>query len=1211
MAEISTISINGCAWQGLSWAIDVDGEFVAMEFFGRSAESSGKQLRYVAGNQNSIFYKSAGSSWSQRKSIKREPEKQYNVKSYRFFANAERISRVVAVQKRVGDTLIISDEDHYIDDVYNALMTRFATPIKKEWVQYLVDNVDEIKRKRAYMMDMEGRSREPLKISEGKTLNGSRLYVYDISELTEENLQNVILRGLNFSSDLSRRRIGIASKPQRPVLESDSMDDYMARNGELLKSAVEEATKPLAEINGTAANVALMNGQLFSQQGAMVNAINTLLDRRSNVFLIIGMGTGKTVISLSSVVDYYVRQALKKYPGKTVEDVYREKLYSGFAWVMCPGQLTNKWVEEASEKWFGHGKDKIIDAKVVEDFDQLTDIVAYENGPGKTAKGIRLYVISKEDAKLSYEMEPTPATSKLSLIRIPYCKQCFEQDARKTQRPLINGKLANRCPVCEGKEWFLYNERIHYAEKTSREFLDKYKDWESKPEDEKEKVRALGELSTRKLTSKDYVYGVTCPHCGNLCLKNVVKTDEKESGHIWLTEADFSKRNASNLYCMVCGESLWGPNARNLITVNGETVEDRSQESKWSNVTHYVNYNRASRTTFKSIRGHEKQVMELEKLKTPFPSGEDEVNISSAAGVRRVSWTSYIKHRAPKAGFVILDEAHKYAGETGQGHSAHELVKASKKSLCLTGTISNGMASSLFRLLWSTEPKFMRDLGYDYGAKTRFIQDFGTQECTFSADYSEDANADYGTVVKKKQIGSKNEKAGLNPLLHLYLLGMSVFLDLDDFSSGAGGNGHMPEFNEIMRLVPLDPGIEAEYGHGLDRLKTGVKEIGRSLLSKTFRFGLYYPDTPYDQKPIMNPVVEGQVVYTPPEWTEADFEAVTGGLSNKEREFLEDLKERLDAGERAFVYCEQTGKDMNITPRLKRIIVKYCGLKEDQVQVLTTAVAVSDRVSWMTEKAEKYDVRVFISNPALVDTGIDFIFTGKNGLEYNYPNLFYFQLGTTLAILWQASRRAYRLNQSKECRVYYYAYEGTMQASILELMGLKEASVSAIQSRFSSSALAAMSADLDVRVKLAETLMNGKSASNEEISDIFESAKALRNEAVCIYDGYPPAKSYWELLGIEKPELTRDTDDDDMFIFDVPGEEDTADGFDLEDILNFDDAKAPEKKEPEKVEEVKKPEPKKAAFDFSDFVLMPKKQGKKKKEKKKEVTEDFDWGFDD
>ena len=1206
MAEnaVSTISVNGTSRCGLEYAIVKGYDCYAMSYYGRNNITLSNQLRYVAGNQNLIYIFPKGRTWAQKFSIKSEAEKSYRVQSIKFVANAEHMGKSVAVRKDVGTDIIITDNENYVNDMYNAFMNKFSVGIKPEWVDFIIKTGIRDNRIYRFYPDVITGDMGSMYIDlpDGRRLNSREVRAYNISSMNETLFRNIILMGLN--RDIYSRPICIASEYQKPVIDGEGLDEYMSKNSDMLKDAVREATKPLAPVNGTAERVALMNGQLFSQQGAMVNAIGTLHEHRKNAFLLIGMGTGKTVISLSAVVNEAVARAQKLYPDKSIADIYREKLYSGFGWVMCPGQLCEKWVEEASRKWFGYGDNLIIDAKVISDFNDLVRVVEYENTEGRNAKGIRLYVISKEDMKLSYQYEPVPLSPKKGLVKQAVCKTCLE-DGNLRPREMVNGKLDKKCRFCEGTEWVLHNPFIARGVNKGKERLNILKNWESKTDEERaEAKKDLEYMAWPKIDKSRYVDGMACPHCGELLLKNRVSTDEKESGKIYLTEFDFAHRTVANQYCMLCGQPLWGPNVRNIVTEHGRTAEVKSQESAWSSVTHYSTFARASRRSLFARNGHEAQALAVEKLDGDFPSDEKSLTISKAAGPRRVAMSQYIKQRCRKADFCILDEVHKYSGETGQGHAAHQLINASKKTLCLTGTIANGMASSLFNLLWYAEPSFMVSEGYKYADKQKFIKDFGTFEATYAADCSGD-DVSYGTVVKSKQIGSKCEKAGLSPLLHLKLLGMSVFLDLDDFSSnGMGENGSMPEFTEITRFSKVDKAIEEEYNNGLDVFRAVIKRLGRKLLSKSYHYGLFYLDSPFDQEPILNPAAKDEVIYMPPQRTEAEFEALVGGLSNKERMFIDDIKERLDAGERCFVYAEQTGKK-NVTPRLARIISKYCGLNPKQVSVITVATDVSKRVEWMRTQAEKNDVKVFIANPALVDTGIDFIFTGDNGKEYNYPNLFYFQLGTCLATMWQASRRAYRLNQKYACRVYYYAYEGTMQASILELMGLKEASVSAIQSRFSSSALAAMSADLDVRVKLAESLMKGKIASTEDIDKIFDSARSLQSEAKCIYDGYPPAKSYWELLGIEKPGTA---------------EEHTPD---LLDFLNNNNNENEETEvhEPEMTEIVidEATETDVTSDDggieeflsglFAEIEYKPPVKKKKAAKKKVVITSDFDWGF--
>lgn len=122
-------------------------------------------------------------------------------------------------------------------------------------------------------------------------------------------------------------------------------------------------------------------------------------------------------------------------------------------------------------------------------------------------------------------------------------------------------------------------------------------------------------------------------------------------------------------------------------------------------------------------------------------------------------------------------------------------------------------------------------------------------------------------------------------------------------------------------------------------------------------------------------------------------------------------------------------------------------------------------------------------------TLLDFCFTHK-GRAYNYPTLIFYQISYELAVMWQASRRGWRLSQTVECRNYYLAYERTAQMAALELMAEKQVAASAIQGKFSVDGLAAMAKGTDPRIALAQKLSDSDFVSGTGLSKMFD---ALNN----------------------------------------------------------------------------------------------------------------------
>ena len=163
------------------------------------------------------------------------------------------------------------------------------------------------------------------------------------------------------------------------------------------------------------------------------------------------------------------------------------------------------------------------------------------------------------------------------------------------------------------------------------------------------------------------------------------------------------------------------------------------------------------------------------------------------------------------------------------------------------------------------------------------------------------------------------------------------------------------------------------------------------------------------------------------------------------------------------------------------------------------------RESGSKKQVEDKDYNIIISNPRLVETGIDFVWE-SNGVVYNFPTLIFYQSGFKLDTLWQASRRAYRLIQKQECRTYYMCSDGTMQLDVLQLMAEKQVSVSAIQGgEFSARGLASMAKGVDPKNELAERLKNGKKANIDEVQNMFKAislsasnkfSKSIKN---CLY----------------------------------------------------------------------------------------------------------------
>jgi hypothetical protein len=111
-----------------------------------------------------------------------------------------------------------------------------------------------------------------------------------------------------------------------------------------------------------------------------------------------------------------------------------------------------------------------------------------------------------------------------------------------------------------------------------------------------------------------------------------------------------------------------------------------------------------------------------------------------------------------------------------------------------------------------------------------------------------------------------------------------------------------------------------------------------------------------------------------------------------------------------------------------------------------------------------------LSHPKLVETGLDLF--DKAG-SYNFSTLIFYQTGYNLFTMRQASRRAWRIGQHKDCKVVYLYYGGTLQARAMALMGNKMEAAQALEGKFSAEGLASMAGEQgSAEMALAKSLAN-------------------------------------------------------------------------------------------------------------------------------------------
>lgn len=725
------------------------------------------------------------------------------------------------------------------------------------------------------------------------------------------------------------------------------------------------------------------------------------------------------------------------------------------------------------QKWADHVKDEIPYARVniIHELSQLIDI--WKKGRERTCR--EWYVISKDFAKLSYQNKPTPKIRRFGHIMKKVCTVCGEENFTVDKKCKCGGIL----------------KLVHSGYK--------------------------GE-------------GMVCPHCNNILVPyKTVKLQQNLSDEERTTPldyVDFTNQSITNSNCFYCGNELWQPHVANLGT--------SEKKNTWYRSTHYANKAHKAK---KTVWVHKKYADLYYNSIGESPLNNIDSDVYQ--GTRKIAPACFIKkHMKGFFDFAIFDECHLLkSGTSAQGNAMHALLKASKKSLSLTGTIAGGQADHLFYLLYRLDPARMLSKGYQWDDVIKFVEKYGKLEKTYEAE--EKDNGNFNVCSKGRQKGTPKVKPGISPLIFMdYLLDKTVFLDITDMSK------YLPPLKEIVELVDIpymiedqegnmvenpEADVKSHYMDVIDALKQMSKQKGGGLgvLSKMLKFSLSYLDKPYGINPIKSSIT-GEIMVNPINY--GQYSSLDSLLA-KERRLIEIVNQEQREGRNMVIYAEFTGSpETCVTYRLKALLEKHCGLRGKVEVIESNYPAASKREEWMHKKAQE-GIKVFITNPKNVETGLDFCFK-KDGVIYNYPTLIFYQMGYSLFTIWQASRRHYRLNQKEECRTYYMAVKYTVQATVIELIAEKMAATSAIQGKFSTEGLSAMANGVDEKIKLAQALSSHDNTSRNDLQGMFDVINQDEFDD-SQYRDFKPMLTLKELVGDAVWSMEQTTEEMNVDIFDL------------------------------------------------------------------------------
>ena len=282
----------------------------------------------------------------------------------------------------------------------------------------------------------------------------------------------------------------------------------------------------------------------------------------------------------------------------------------------------------------------------------------------------------------------------------------------------------------------------------------------------------------------------------------------------------------------------------------------------------------------------------------------------------------------------------------------------------------------------------------------------------------------------------------------------------------------LPGYEEIPVPVMMDYDLSVAYNNFEEAFRTYASGRGQNkkCMGPFIQSLAVYPDCPHMVSPIIHPDT-GTLIYNP--------EQLPRQSREKEEELLRLVQGRLEAGEKVLVFYSWVNKtDIGET------LLDLFNRNGIDARELKSSTSPDKREAWV-EKNLSEGMEVMICNPSLVETGLDLL---------DFTSIIFFQMGHNLFTMRQASRRSWRLSQTKDVKVYFMYYQTSIQEQTLSLMATKLQAAMALEGKFSEEGLRAMSNNEDLLTQIANNVVEGiKDTVNQ---DIFKATAFVKSTQV-------------------------------------------------------------------------------------------------------------------
>ena len=552
----------------------------------------------------------------------------------------------------------------------------------------------------------------------------------------------------------------------------------------------------------------------------------------------------------------------------------------------------------------------------------------------------------------------------------------------------------------------------------------------------------------------DYRVGRVCPHCGKVMPGDAI------SPRMW--------SGKEKAFCPLCKSALWrveskkGEQARTLPEALGD-FERLSAELRATRVPIWPGKHsniRPFRLAKNRVRLVRNLKMESLRARKRLDAIRRRRNFENPGG--KIALAKYIRNQYRGRFGLIIDEAHEFrAQDSARGYITMDLIESCRWAVQMTGTLSNGMASSIFYLLYRSNPDFRRMYGFTEVQK--FVDMYGLQERT-TRYYGDSSSVLFSGYRQYDQAPS--EIPGTHPGMASLMLRDSVFVTLSDL------NYAMPPYSESTLFVPMDGDLAGEYNAFVDAAGSVIRAAMEIKDMRAVSLASHMKYRTLDRPTVMETVSTGDNI-TGTKTATFDLTLTDPDhIYPKEEAFLRLLLEQKthpDGPRPVLCFIGQINAG-DPTPRLLRLMQRY-GLKGTVLRQDTT----NDRVAFVTDAVLNQGCDVVFTSPKLVTVSVDLLYT---------PTIVWYGVAFETNLYEQANRRPWRLTQTRPVEVFYLAYQSTVQAAAFDYVARKIQAAVILQGRMIEGLAALRGGESFVR-NLQSLISHGESYDSDLTMDSF------------------------------------------------------------------------------------------------------------------------------